>query len=101
MSSPTGPEEGSAGPEEIPRRHAALRHNHGWERHRRGFCRNPPTPKWLFQRGRLSIPPGRPLPSRRRSSLLVVILAAEANSTIAPLLYSMWPSLRGAGYQAD
>lgn len=34
-------------------------------------------------------------------SILFLILAAEANSTIAPLLYSMWPSLRGSGYQAD
>ena len=34
-------------------------------------------------------------------SILFLLLAQEANSTIAPLLYSMWPSLRGAGYQAD
>lgn len=33
--------------------------------------------------------------------ILFLILAEEANSTVAPLLYSMWPSLRGAGYQAD
>lgn len=32
---------------------------------------------------------------------VISILAADANSTIGPLLYSMWPSLRGSGYQAD